>query len=49
MISYIITRLMWFYFGGIVAVYPFVDEALERGASVEQILMDWLLWPGLYF
>ncbi len=44
-----IMKLVWFYFGGIVAVYPFVDEALQRGSSANQVIKDWLLWPGLYF
>ncbi len=49
MISYIITRLIWFYFGGLVAVYPFVRESLQRGNFPEQVIKEWLLWPGLYF
>ncbi len=49
MINFIITRLIWFYFGGIVVVYPFVRIAIERGSSVSQVIKDWLLWPGLYF
>ena len=49
MTKFIVTRLMWFYLGGIVAVYPFVDIALSRGSSASQVIQDWLLWPGLYF
>ncbi len=49
MINFIVTRLVWFYFGGIVAVYPFAVIALERGSSTSQVIKDWLLWPGLYF
>ncbi len=48
MINFIISRLIWFYLGGLVAVYPFVDESLQRGASVEQVIKDWILWPGLW-
>ncbi len=49
MINYIITRIAYFYLGGIVAVYPFVRIAIERGSSASQVIKDWLLWPGLYF
>ena len=49
MINFIITRLVWFYLGGLVAVYPFVGTALSRGSEVSQVIQEWLLWPGLYF
>ena len=47
--NFIVTRLAWFYLGGVVAVYPFAAIALERGSSASQVIKDWFLWPGLYF
>ena len=49
MIKAILIRIIYFYLGGLVAVYPFVRVSLQQGSSASQIIKDWLLWPGLYF
>jgi len=43
-----IRAIVWFYVGGIVAVFPFAYQAAVDGLTSDIILKDLLFWPGLY-